>query len=152
MAYDRDKNPVPKVGEYYHFFDDGKTSPGRHYICRVEKVINVKEAKKTIIDAPYWEKENISLYEVWKIELEYHDYLFDEDNDCFVNISCPTYDEQSLWAVRTKNGGFFTMDIDHFWQGGRIDVTGEIFADVVNDWENWHGDPSEYTNVTYEKR
>lgn len=28
--------PIPKDGESCHFFDDGKLSPGRHYICKVE--------------------------------------------------------------------------------------------------------------------
>ena len=28
--------PIQKVGEFYHFIDDGKLSPGRHYICKVE--------------------------------------------------------------------------------------------------------------------
>ena len=31
--------PIPNIGEYYHFWDDGKTSLSRHYICRCERII-----------------------------------------------------------------------------------------------------------------
>ena len=42
--------PLPKIGEFYHFFDDGKTSPGRHYICKCEQIIPIKETNKIVIE------------------------------------------------------------------------------------------------------
>ena len=37
---------VPEVGKKYHFFDDGKISPSRHYIAQVEQIIDMKEARR----------------------------------------------------------------------------------------------------------
>jgi hypothetical protein len=42
------------------------------------------------------------------------------------------------------------MDTTNWWQGGTLDVTGKIYADVVNDWELNNGDISAYEDVTYE--
>ena len=39
---------LPEVGQYYHFWDDGKTGPSRHYICRVEKIIPSKHLNDTL--------------------------------------------------------------------------------------------------------
>ena len=41
--------PVPEVGKQYHFWDDGKSSPSRHYICRCERIIKTKKEAKTIM-------------------------------------------------------------------------------------------------------
>ena len=32
------KQPLPKIGQQYHFFDDGKSSNNRHYIATVKKI------------------------------------------------------------------------------------------------------------------
>ena len=88
----------------------------------------------------------ISLYEIWKKESAMDYWLFAEDTDCFVEISCPKYDENNLWAVRTKDGGWFTLDIQSSWQGGDIDVTGEKFNNVN---EGNYDIIEEYKNETY---
>ena len=127
--------PVPEIGKYYHFWDDGKVSPGRHYICKVENLIKVKEAKNIIVKVPIDEYfQNKTLYEVWKESVKDRD-LFTKNTDYFVEISCPEYDKNNLYAVRTKNGGWFTLDIQNWWQGGILDVTGEIFEEITNYWE-----------------
>lgn len=153
--------PFPEVGKEYHFWDDWKTSPSRHYICRCERIVKtIKEAKtikvtlmeytKFLEKSTYTEYE-ISLYDIWKKEVKTHDWLFAEDTDAFIEISCPKYDENNLWAVRTKNGGWFTMDIQSSWQGGTIDVTGEVFESVVqNAYDDGYWElGEEYKNQTY---
>ena len=135
------KKPLPEVGKEYHFFDDGKTSPGRHYICRCERIITSEEAKSITVEVPGEEctKDNpvtdkISLYDHWHDrEMPLHDWLYANNTDYFVECSCPNYDEDNLWFVRTKDGGWFSMDIQSWWQGGRLDVDGSIFEDVVNE-------------------
>lgn len=68
--------PVPVPGSYYHFWDDGKSSPSRHYICRCEHIIKkIKDAKKVKFtlreyegftkDSPFTEYET-TLYDIWK--------------------------------------------------------------------------------------
>ena len=135
--------PVPKVGEFYHFFDDGKTGPSRHYICRCERVVTSEEAKSIMVRVPDEEctKDNpvyndISLYDHWHDnEMPNHDWLYETETDYFVECSCPVYDENNLWFVRTKhNGGWFSMDIQSWWQSGRLDVTGEIFDYIIPDF------------------
>lgn len=138
--------PIPEVGKYYHFWDDGKSSPSRHYICKVEKIIKIKEAKKLGVTVPEWNYDTnqnefimTTLFEQWKVQVLNHDWLYAEDTDYFVEISCPNYDEYNLYAVRTKDGGWFTIDVQSWWQGGRLDVTGEKYEAVLNDWEQYEG-------------
>lgn len=126
---------VPKVGNYYHFWDDGKTGPSRHYICKCEKIIRIKEAKSIMIHT----SDNISLYDIWKEQVEKYNWIYAKETDYFIEISCPTYDDNHLYAVRTKDGGWFTLNIQSWWQDGTLDVTGEIYENVLNDWEEYQG-------------
>lgn len=156
------EEPIPEVGKEYHFWDDGKSSPSRHYICRCERIIKSKKEAKAIKftlreylapytkDAKFIEYET-SLYDIWKKSVKDHYWLIAEDTDAFIEISCPKYDENNLWAVRTKWGGWFTLDIQSSWQGGDVDVTGEKYEHVVEnayDEGNWEL-ADEYKNETY---
>lgn len=135
-----DLKPIPEIGKYYHFWDDGKVSPGRHYICKCERILTIKEAKNFYVDIPhpYIDDETlqIPLYNHWHDdEMPNHDWLYSEDTDYFIECSCPEYDNHNLWFVRTKDGGWFSMDIQSFWQSGRLDVDSEIFENITNDWQ-----------------
>ena len=126
------KQPLPTVGEYYHFFDDGKTRPSRHHICRVERIIPIDEAKNTIVSGVT--DYNESLWDCWIEEKKECDFLYAEDTDYIIEISCPTYDENMLYAARTKDGGWFTMNVQWWWQSGRLDVDGSIYKEVTDYW------------------
>lgn len=162
-------SPIPEVGKLYHFWDDGKTSPSRHYICKVEELITPQQAKEIILEENCIEDWPMSLYDIWKNQIDNHrqgeyvkhighgastevgtPWLYAEDTDYFVKLSCPKYDKDPIWAVRTVWGGWFTMDTTNWWQGGTLDVTGEIYEDVINNWELYNGDISAYENETYE--
>ena len=142
--------PIPEIGKYYHFWDDGKVSPGRHYICKCERILTIKEAKNFYVDIPhpYIDDETlqIPLYNHWyDDEMPNHDWLYDTETDYFVECSCPEYDENTLWFIRTKDGGWFSMDIQGWWQSGRLDVDSEIYNEVIEDcYENTYIDPNEY--------
>lgn len=133
------KKPIPEVGQFYHFFDDGKTSPSRHYICKCERVITPEEAKNIMVnipgenstqDNPY--TDTLSLYDHWhNNEMPFCHWLYATETDYFVECSCPNYDENNLWFVRTKDGGWFSMNIQSSWQSGRLDVDGTIFDDII---------------------
>lgn len=134
----KDLKPIPEVGKYYHFWDDGKLSPGRHYICRCERIITPEEAKSIMIEVPneYINDvmDTISLYEHWHDdEMPNHDWLFETETDYFIECSCPEYDKYNLLFVRTKNGGWFSMDIQNGWQAGRLDVDSEIYNEIIQD-------------------
>ena len=159
---------VPEVGKFYHFWDDGKTSPSRHYICRVEELITIAKAKEISFNRG---EEIMTLYDIWQEEINSHrqgtnftvlskgadtkpgsPWLYAEDTDFFVRISCPCYDDNDLWAVRTVDGGWFTMDVQSCWQSGTLDVTGEIYDDVIAYYESNGYDTYDYTSTTYEKK
>ena len=52
---------------------------------------------------------------------------------------------------RQKGGGWFSIDVQNCWQGGELDITGEIFENIVNNIIEDGGDPSGYYETTYEK-
>ena len=151
------QKPLPEVGKLYHFWDDGKSSPSRHYICKVERIVPYNEAENIVIkDIPeYDDDQNLSyvdknLIQCWLPQRDFCDWLYDKKTDYFIEVSCPNYDEYNLWFVRTKSGGWFSLDIQNSWQGGELDVTGEIFKRIIEDYKAW-GDTSVYFEAKYEK-
>lgn len=58
---------IPEIGKEYHFFDEGKTSPSRHYICRCERVIPFGESKSVVLETE--DSSKSSLYDIWKEEV-----------------------------------------------------------------------------------
>lgn len=155
---EKKKLVLPKIGEFYHFWDDGKTSPSRHYICKCERIITPKEAENIMVSVPdYTNGSTIetSLYQHWfDYEMPEHDWLYATKTDYFIECSCPKYDKNNLWFVRTKDGGWFSMDIESTWQSGRLDVTGEIFDNIIKDAEKYpeyypESMVKEYKEITY---
>lgn len=140
-------NAVPEVGHFYHFWDDGKSSPSRHYICKVERIITSEEARNVMVEVTDWDfdengevKRVTSLYDHWKEEaVPNHDWLYAEDTDFFVEASCPRYDENNLWFVRTKDGGWFSMDIQSSWQGGSLDIDGSVYTYNTKNYQKYSG-------------
>ena len=148
--------PIPEVGKFYHFFDDGKLSPGRHYICKVEQIVSESNANNIIIkDIPVWDdnnecyREKSTLTDCWLKEKECNNWIYAPITDYFVEVSCPKYDKYNLWFARAKDGGWFSLDIQSDWQGGRLDVTGEIYDDIIKYWKENGYDISSYTNAKY---
>ena len=153
---------IPEVGKLYHFFDDGKTSPSRHYICRCERIITPEEAKHVIVQVPneYVDDvmDDISLYDHWhNNEVPNTYWLFSDKTDYFVECSCPNYDDNNLWFVRTYDGRWFSMDIQSSWQGGLLDVDGCVFNDTIQyvrehpEYYDVESVVKAYNNEKYEK-
>lgn len=129
---------IPNVGEFIHFWDDGKVGLGRHYICKIERVILPSEADKIILktydhDLEMWLEEDLK--SIWKFERDNHDWLYANETDVFIEASCPKFDKDNLWFVRTKEGGFFSMDIQNSWQGGQLDTEETILKNVIKSWK-----------------
>lgn len=154
----KNKQDLPKIGEYYHFFDDGKTSMSRHYICRIERIITPEESKNIKVKVPRWNfKTNQNYFEEITLWDRYHEQIIGHDiydkngTDYLIEASCPTYDDNNLWFIRQKNHGWFSIDVQNGWQGGELDITGEIFENIVNELIEDGGNPSGYYETTYEK-
>lgn len=99
--------PVPQVGEVRHFFDDGKMRESRHYMATITKVIPYKKASQKLKKA--WKKERWNCY-----------WLYAYETDYFVKASIPKYDKMPIWFVRTKDGGWFSIDFMGWWMSGRL--------------------------------
>lgn len=136
--------PVPNIGDKHHFFDDGKIKESRHFIAEVLSVITPEEAKQTnIARTEYYKNEPYtftqSLYERWLEEVNDHrqgkypcilvdsehfkphaPWLYEEITDYFIECSIPKYDADSVWFVRTIDGGWFSIDTTHSWMSGRL--------------------------------
>ena len=130
--------PVPKIGESYHFFDDGKITPMRHAIATITEIITLEEAKEIIISTPrdYDVKTgqnvfiNMSLHDIWVEEKRHIDWIYAEDTDYIVKADIPEYDKDPIYFARTKNGGWFSMDVTSWWQSGRLDIDGKLYEEM----------------------
>ena len=140
---------IPEVGEVLHFFDDGKMGRSRHYMATVLRVVSCDDAKNILVKKRFWDPDPYSmdselidtaLTDVWEIEKMEADWVFDEQTDYFIECSVPDYDENNLWFVRTKDGGWFSMDIQSGWQGGRLDTDGEMYKYYKELWKDYEKD------------
>lgn len=97
---------IPKIGQIYNCFDDGKISHSRLYHVTIKDLI------------PFNKIDSITL-ENWQNVVEVCDWLFAEKTDYFIT----TEDTEDIF-VRTKDGGWFS--IGSFLNSGRLDVDGEL--------------------------
>ena len=128
--------PIPNIGEYYHFWDDGKTSLGRHYICQCERIIpfyGFTQYRLTRFDYDRNELVEDTLISLWKNSVSDFNWIFAEQTDCAVVCSCPKYDKDELYFFRTRSGGWFSADRTSSWQAGELDVDGEKFRRVTDE-------------------
>ncbi len=154
------RKPIPELGKQYHFWDDGKCGPGRHYICQVSKIFLPDQAKTYMVrtpnlDVPWDTTEPVwelrTLWDVWKEQVKLCSWIYSRTSDRFVEALCPVYDDNPIWFVRTRRGSWFSLDIQSSWQGGILDVDSEI-------WNRVTGDPDirpellqAYQDAKYEK-
>ena len=112
--------PVPEVGKRYHCFDDGKITFSRHYIIKVDEVLNYMEFKRK-----YPEQ-----FEKYCYENKQHYWLFSRSSDKFIITYKGENDEFGVFT-RTKQGGWF--GISGFWNNGLLDVSGKTWEGLVSD-------------------
>lgn len=137
---------LPQVGVIYHFWDDGKTSASRHYLAKVEELIPIGDAARVKVENIYQ-----NLLNVWVNQKKEHYWIYSQETDYIVRCSIPCYDDDPIYFARTKDGGWFSMDVTGWWQGGRLDITGEIYKSVIDDCVENGYDVSQYENEKYEK-
>ena len=145
--------PIPEVGEILKFYDDGKTGFSRRYWAKVLRIIPFNDADSVILkDLPEYEDidDNDSLHFVdrtliqqWDIEKQDAEWVFANRTDYFIECQIPAYDNYTIWFVRTKEGRWFSMNVQNFWQGGLLDVDNTWYAEDPDD-------PYTYWNKTWE--
>ena len=108
-----DEKPIPKVNQTCMFFDDGKISYSRMYRATVKQVMVYDDAPDKVKKA--FERESKA-----------HDWIWNKTTDYIIACDIKYYDNNLIWFARTVDGGWFSMDVDKSWQGGRLDVDGEL--------------------------
>ena len=78
----------------------------------------------------------MSLEDIWKDEMTQCHWLYATETDYFIEASCPVYDDNYLWFARTKDGGWFSMNIQSWWQSGELDVDNTKFNEIIEFWKN----------------
>lgn len=151
MSKKKKKNILPEIGKKYHFFDDGKCGPSRHYIATVDEIIDSDTAKNRYLKYGYTDTIK-PLYDIWKINVERSSFLYSNETDVFIRCSIPKYDKNPIWFVRTKNGGFFSIDVQSWWQSGRLDVDGQIYSSIKKEMDDshypgWYDEKSETESI-----
>ena len=108
-----DEKPIPKVNQTCMFFDDGKISYSRMYQATVKQVMVYDDAPDKVKKA--FERESKA-----------HDWIWNKTTDYIIACDIKDYDKNLIWFARTVDGGWFSMDVDKTWQGGRLDIDGEL--------------------------
>lgn len=120
------KQALPEVGKRYHFFEDGKSGPSRHYIVEITKII------------PFEEITDGELLDIYDTEVEECDFLFAPETDYFVYgrkvLLNNTLDmEDEFIFIRTNYGGWFSFG--HWFEDGQLDVDSSKYNEIVEYWE-----------------
>jgi hypothetical protein len=100
---------IPKIGQTYNCFDDGKISHSRLYTVDVKEIVSFDKI------------DNITLEE-WKSQVEECHWLYAKETDYFIK-TINGEDEEEVF-IRTKDGGWFSMG--NFMNSGRLDVDGKL--------------------------
>lgn len=130
-----------EIGKFYHFWDDGKSSIGRHYICKCEGIITVEESKELLFESYYWNEEDdvsvaLTLYDIWTKNKEQCPWLYAGDTPYFIVCSCPKYDNHLLYFAKTKDGTWFSMNVQTWWQSGLLDHEERKLKRIIEDLED----------------
>lgn len=107
------EKPIPKVNQTCMFFDDGKISYSRMYQATVKQVMVYDDAPDKVKKA--FERESKD-----------HDWIWNKTTDYIIACDIKDYDNNLIWFARTVDGGWFSMDVDKSWQGGRLDIDGKL--------------------------
>jgi hypothetical protein len=108
----------------------------------VLRVIPLCEAKDVFVSARDWNYDDPiyvikPLIEIWQKDVIEHDWLMSKLTDYLIECSIPEYDDNNIWFARTTEGGWFSMDIQSGWQGGVLDVDGELYKYFLEHFPNY---------------
>lgn len=106
---------IPSKGEKFHFFDDGKTSPSRHFIVTILDIYKISDLSPDI-------QEKILE------DQEYCDWLFAKETDYVLKGRLNDPEIEDLYFIRTIDGGWFSVG---YW-GGELDIDGKKFKKIID--------------------
>lgn len=132
------KQPLPELGKRYHFFEDGKSGPSRHYIIEITEII------------PFEEMIDEELLDTYDAEVEEADFLYAPETDYFVYgrkvLSDNVLDmEDEFIFIRTNYGGWFSFG--HLFEDGQLDVDNSKYNEIIEYWKQNDGDYDEVSQT-----
>ena len=107
---------LPKIGELYNSFDDGKIKETRRMSVKITDIIPFDEASEVILT-------------MWKEEVENCYWLYNEQTDYFIVADLYVSDDiiYNIIYVRTKQNKWFSLGD---W-GGKLNCDGSL-TEYVN--------------------
>lgn len=111
---DSKEQPIPKVEDKHHYFDDGKISRARHGECIILEVIPFSKISEVILD-------------LWKKEVGECHRLYNSTTDYFIKASCED-DPNDMYFVRTLDGGWFSMG---YWASRLDSIEGDLYNKML---------------------
>ena len=122
---------IPKTGEKLKFWDDGKVGHSRRYVAKVNGVFAPDDVKRIFVIRG---DDEMSVYDIWLEQADECDWVYAKETDVFVRCFIPGYDDNDIWFVRTKQGGWFSIDCQSGWQSGYLDVDDDYYDDTDDTW------------------
>lgn len=109
---------LPKIGQTYDYFDDGKIKESRREKVLITKIVPFNE-----IDA-----ETLAL---WKEEVDYDRYkpLYAKQTEYFIFGELVDLKEEVIFVRTTREYEWFSLG---FW-GGILDIDG-YYVNLLNSW------------------
>ena len=119
------KQALPEIGKRYHFFEDGKSGPSRHFIIEITNII------------PFESITDGELLDAYDAEIEECDFLYAPETDYFIYgrkvLEDNTLDEEDFIFIRTDYGGWFSFG--HLFDDGLLDVDNSKYNAIAEYWE-----------------
>ena len=119
------KQVLPEVGKRYHFFEDGKSGPSRHFIIEITNIV------------PFEDITDGELLDAYDAEVEECDFLYAPETDYFIYgrkvLEDNTLDEEDFIFIRTDYGGWFSFG--HLFDDGLLDVDSSKYSAIAEYWE-----------------
>jgi hypothetical protein len=140
------ENYEVEIGKFYHFWDDGKSSISRHYLCKCEGIITLEESAELLYHSYYWSHDDgetvaLTLKEIWERNKLECNWLYADETPYFVVVSCPKYDDNLLYCAKTKDGQWFSMDVKTWWQSGLLDVGEKKLNALIEEYTEYINHP-----------
>ena len=73
----------------------------------------------------------MSLYDIWRDEVEQCDWIFIDNTDYIIKCSIPEYDQDPIYFAESIRDGWFSMNVTSWWQSGRLDIDGKLYEMLI---------------------
>ena len=137
---------IPNVGDVVPAFDDGKIRFSRLYETKITKIIpfehgGVMKLDNLPEDGLYYNCH--SLIDIWEENKKDYHWLFADETDYFIEAEMLGEVVNPNYFARTKDGGWFSMNVQSFLQGARLDTDLELYKHMITEGygsPSWCGD------------